>query len=65
MKAKPIALLTACVMLPASVALLPVNAAEPTANMRITDKLPKWVPTDFDSALEFRNTYFSYCGVLK
>lgn len=57
MKAKPIALLTAGVMLTASAALMPVNAAEPTSNTRITDKLPEWVPTDFDSALEFRNTY--------
>lgn len=57
MKVKPIALLTASVMLTASATLPPVNAAGPTANTRSTDKLPEWVPTDFESALEFRNTY--------
>ena len=57
MKVKPVALLTAGVMLTFSATFMPVNAAEPTANTKITDKLPEWVPTDFESALEFRNTY--------
>ncbi len=57
MKTKPIALLTAGVMLTASATIMPVNAAEPSANTKVTDKLPEWVPTDFESALEFRNIY--------
>ena len=57
MKAKPIALLTAGVMLTASATFTPVYAAEQPAIAESTEKLPEWVPTDFESALEFRNTY--------
>ena len=57
MKAKPIALLTAGVMLTAPATLMPAHAAEQPAAAKSMEKLPEWIPADFESALEFRNTY--------
>ncbi|WP_295088303.1 hypothetical protein [Ruminococcus sp.] len=57
MKAKALTLLTAGVMLTASTPMLPVYAAEKPVSAKSMEELPEWVPTDFESALEFRNTY--------
>ena len=60
MKNKPIALLTAGVMLTVSASLLPVYSAEQQTTTKSTNAIappPDWLPSDFDSALKFRNTY--------
>ena len=57
MKKRLIALLTTGMMLSSATTLPPVLAANSPATAKSTVKLPEWIPTDFESALEFRNTY--------
>ena len=62
MKAKQFACLTACMLLASMLPMLPAQAADADGeNGALTDPLfgtlPDWVPHDFASAMEFRNTH--------
>ena len=62
MKAKRFACLTACMLLASMLPMLPAQAADADGeNGALTDPLfgtlPDWVPHDFASAMEFRNTH--------
>lgn len=62
MKAKLFACLTACMLLTSAVPVLPVQAADAdgengAAADPLFGTLPDWVPQDFVSAMQFRNTH--------
>ena len=55
MKTKMLACLSACLMLTSAVPMLPVQADD--ADDPLFGTLPDWVPQDYASAVQFRNTH--------
>ena len=59
MKAKMVAYLSVCMLLTSTVSLLPAQAAAANGGAEdpLFGTLPDWVPQDFASAMQFRNTH--------
>lgn len=57
MKTKLTALMTAVMMFTSASAIPPVQAADVNESDTETSTIPDWIPTNFEEALDFRNTY--------
>ena len=57
MKTKLTALMTAVTMLTSASAITPVQAADVNTTDTDISTIPEWIPTSFEEALNFRNTY--------